>query len=164
MTGLPGNLGGINFEDLIKILKNARDTGRTVLQSAIEALANNPQLKGIVDQLRGLLGKPVIELTDAELDDLINARHAGNQAKSNAWPEDEPAPPPPPPPPPPPTNIFDSDPGMQTFPANVWRSSTTPPKFLIHSGRVGDPIPSQFSPPIPGEEEPGWKILHQSQR
>lgn len=70
----------------------------------------------------------------------------------------------PPPPPPPPTGILDSDPGMQSFPKDVYVTTSTPLKYTIHSGRVGDPVPSQFSPAVPGTDEPGWRILHDSTR
>lgn len=94
MTGLPGNLGNIDFDGLVKLFKNARDTGQSVLEEALKALANDQRLKAVVDQLQNLLGKPVIKLTDAELDDLINSRHAGNQAKSKPFPKSGPKPPP----------------------------------------------------------------------
>src|SRR5690349_18132832 len=82
MTGLPGNLGNFDINELIKIFKNARDTGRTVLEEAVKALANNPQLKGLVDQLRSIFGKPVVELTDEELSNLIASWHSGLTKKS----------------------------------------------------------------------------------
>lgn len=65
---------------------------------------------------------------------------------------------------PPPTGILDSDPGMQAFPKDVYVTTSQPFKYLIHSGRVGDPVPNQFSPAIAGVDEPGWHILHNSQR
>src|SRR5688572_13895647 len=105
MTGLPGNLGNIDINALIELFKKARDTGKSVLQEALKALANDPRLKGIVDQLQNLFGKPVIELTDEELTNLIGSWHKGLSAKSKDM-VDEPTPPPPPPPPA--TGILDS--------------------------------------------------------
>lgn len=162
MIGLPGNLGNVNINELIAALKNARDVGQSALEAAAAALVSNPQIKGVVDRLRGLLGKPVIELTDEELANLIESWHKGLTAKSRDM-KDEP-PKPADPPLPPATGILTTDPGMQPFPANVYRSQTTPPFYLIHSGRIGDPAPSTFSPPLPNGDEPDWKILHQSVR
>ena len=87
MIGLPGNLGNFDINELIAIFKNARDTGRTVLEEAVKALANNPQLKGIVEQLQGIFGKPIIELTDEELDNLIASWHSGLTKKSKPMKE-----------------------------------------------------------------------------
>jgi hypothetical protein len=152
---LPGNL---SIDDIIALFRNARETGNAVLEALREAVRSNPQLQALLKQFEGIFGKPVIELTDEELTNLIGSWHRGLTARSKDMVDDVP------PPPPPPTGILDSDPGMQPFPKDVYVTRSTPLKYVIHSGTIGDPVPSQFSPPLPGVEEPGWHILHDSKR
>ena len=93
---LPGNL---SIDDIIGLFKNARETGKAVLEALREAVKSNPQLQALLKQFEAIFGKPVIELTDAELTDLIGSWHAGLTKKSKPMQEDPPPPPPPPPPP-----------------------------------------------------------------
>ena len=168
MTGLPGNLGTTNIAELVALLKNARDTGRSVLQAAVEALASNPQLKGIVDQLRGLLGKSVIELTDAELDDLISERHAGNQAKSKPWVDDEPTPAPTPTPAAfPYFTILGTDPHSDPRLSGnykIYQSLAAPGTFYVTDGLIGggrrEPDANSPLVTVNGEEVGGdWQLM-----
>jgi hypothetical protein len=94
---LPGNL---DLDGIVALLKQARDTGKSVLDALREAVRSNPQLQGLLDQVQKLFGKPVIELTDEEFTNLIASWHQGLTAKSKPMPSDDPPFPPPPPPPP----------------------------------------------------------------
>lgn len=118
-------------------------------------------------ELQGLIDELVTQRKSPDFDsDALKAGRAKASAGFAASDADldHLSPGPQPPTPPPPTGILTSDPGMQKFPADVYVTSTTPLKYLIHSGRVGDPVPNTFSPELPGVDEPGWHILHDSQR
>ena len=92
------NLGNIDINAYVAILKRARDTGKAILGNLREELKGNPDIKAVIDLIEGLIRKPVTQLTDAELKNLIASWHTGNQAKSKPFPQEpvDPIDPPPP--------------------------------------------------------------------
>lgn len=159
-------LGGVDLNEIIGNVEKLRTLGPIALGSLRDALRNaaknDPAVQALLAALENVLD-PILRISPEEIARLDSSRHSINIRVSHDYPRDD-EPPPPPPPPPLPTGILDSDPGMQAFPKDVYVTTSQPFKYLIHSGRVGDPVPSQFSPPIPGVDEPGWHILHNSQR
>lgn len=131
-----------------------------------EKFKNDPELRKFFDDVQDLIGDiPGLlrldsgeEITDAEIAAMRQHWGAGGDEPVYDRPKKTP-------PPPLPTGILNSDPGMQAFPKDVYVTTSVPLKYIIHSGRVGDPVPTEFTPSIPGvEEPPGWHILHDSQR
>lgn len=92
MSGL-GNIGGTNIDALAKLAEAARKAITDALEEAARALAANPGLKSVVDQINDLLGRPkIVELSPEQLRDIIASWHSGLTAKSKPMPSDPPQP------------------------------------------------------------------------
>lgn len=129
------------------------------LITRLKALKDGTSIDELLGQLLGQADSVFDEFADERAELLKKGQKQSDDLDA---PQDVPQPPPPPPPPP--TGLLDSDPGMQPFPKDVYVTRSTPFKYLIHSGTVGDPIPGLFSPAVPGTDEPDWHILHDSKR
>lgn len=92
------NIGNIDINAYVELLKRARDAGRTILGGLREQLKSNPDIQILIDQIRKLTSKSTVTLTDAELTNLIESWRSGLMAKSKPFPGEDTPPPPPPPP------------------------------------------------------------------
>lgn len=147
------------------IATDARKLGKDASAEAIaDIIMRVKALKDgtTIDELLGQLLGQAESIFDEHADERAKLLAIGQKQSADLDAPQDPQRPPDPPPLP--TGILTSDPGMQRFPLNVWRTESLPHRYLIHNPTIGGPVPSLFWPALDGVEEPNWKIFHEPPR